>query len=348
MKKRLFPFVILLFFLLTLTSCEMLSNRGSNPNAGDGSLSVHFLDVGQADAALLICNDEAMLIDGGNVADSSLVAAYLQEQSIQHLNYVVATHAHEDHVGGLSGALNVCSVDQVFAPVTEHSSKAFGDVIKYTKAQGKTITVPSPGDHFTLGSADVEMLGPLAGEHDENNRSIILKVTHGKNSFLFTGDAERESENELLNAGTTLGATVLKVGHHGSDTSTSYRFLREVQPAYAVISVGTGNSYGHPDETVLSRLRDADVTLYRTDLQGHIVFTSDQDGLHISTEKTSTSPTNPTKPNAIPDHYIGNNRSHKVHVPTCPNLPAEQNRIPFDTLEEALQTGYTTCGTCIK
>lgn len=306
MKKRLPPLLLscLLILFLALSSCgDAAFLPGGKPKpayeGAKGNLSVHFLDVGQADAALLLCGDEAMLIDGGNVADSSLVAAYLKEQGVTHLNYLIDTHAHEDHVGGLSGALNVCSVDTVFAPVKDYDSKAFRDFSKYVSLQKKSITIPKPGDTFSLGSAKVEVLAPQAQYQDENNSSIVVKVTHGKNSFLFTGDAERQSEQDMLAAGVDLSATVLKVGHHGSDSSTTYPFLREVMPKYAVISVGKDNSYGHPQDSVLSRLRDAGATVYRTDYQGHIVAISDQKTLRFTTEKNASSPTNPTKLMAV-------------------------------------------------
>jgi len=363
MKKRLIPSLLLcaLFLFFALSACSdaaFLTGGGPKPaykGGDDSTLSVHFLDVGQADAALLLCDGSAMLIDGGNVEDSSLVAAYLKEQGVKHLDYVVATHAHEDHVGGLSGALNVCSVDTVFSPVKDYNSTAFRDFAKYVSAQKKSITIPKAGETFQLGSATVELFGPQKSYPDENNSSIVLKVTHGKNSFLFTGDAEREAENDLLDAGLDLGATVLKVAHHGSDTSSSYRFLRAVQPEYAVISVGEGNSYGHPDEATLSRLRDAAVKLYRTDMQGHIIVTSDQKTLSFTTTKTATTPTNPTESNGsgqngkpLASYYIGNLSSHKLHLPTCTSLPDEQNQIRFGNLDEALQAGYTPCGYCMK
>lgn len=335
--------VLLSALLLALTACSPLP--GSSASPVEGALEVHFLDVGQGDAALLLCDGASMLIDGGNVADSSLVAAYLQDHEISRLDYIVCTHGHEDHVGGLSGALNTATVDTVFSPVQNFDSKAFRDFVHYTKLQGNTITIPAPGDRFSLGSAQVEVLAPLQDYEDTNNTSIVLKITHGSVSFLFTGDAESLSEEDMIEAGLDLNATVLKVGHHGSNTSTSYRFLREVLPEYAVISVGEGNSYGHPHEEVLSRLRDADVTLYRTDMQGHIIAISNGERVAFTTQRTAKAPTNPTE-KAPTSYYIGNLRSLKVHLPTCTSLPAEQNQIRFDTLDEALKDGYSPCSAC--
>lgn len=363
MKKRiplLFLSCILLFFFALSACGDAAFLPGGKPKpalTGDnGTLLVHFLDVGQADSILLQSGTESMLIDGGNVADSSLVAAYLQEQGIEHLTYVVNTHAHEDHVGGLSGALNVCTADQIFAPIKEYNSKAFRDFSKYVSLQNKSITIPKPGDTFPLGGATVEVLAPQTKYSDENNSSIVLKVTHGQNSFLLTGDAERQSEQDMLAAGLDLSATFLKVGHHGSDSSTTYPFLREVMPKYAVISVGKDNTYGHPQDAVLSRLRDAGVTVYRTDYQGHIVATSDGKTLRFTTERNRSLPTNPTETDGsgqngqvgIPSYYIGNRSSKKLHLPTCSSLPSEANQVRFQQKADALAQGYTPCSTCMK
>lgn len=346
MKHRISSICILLLsaLLLGLTACAPLSGGSASP--AEGTLEVHFLDVGQGDAALLLCGGEAMLIDGGNVEDSSLVAAYLKAHEVTYLDYIVCTHAHEDHVGGLSGALNAAAAGIVLSPVQEYDSKAFRDFVKYTKTQGKALTIPSPGDRFPLGSAQVEVLAPLRDYEETNNTSLVLKVTHGAVSFLFTGDAERLSEGDMLEAGLDVSATVLKVGHHGSDSSTSYPFLREVMPKYGVLSVGEGNSYGHPHQEVLSRLRDADVTVYRTDMQGHIIAVSDGDQVTFTTQRTAKGPTNPTESDASAS-YIGNLRSLKVHLPSCPSLPAEQNQIHFTSLDEAVAQGYSSCSTCL-
>lgn len=345
MKKHLAPLLACLSLLLSLAACTE-APAASPP---DGStLAVHFIDVGQADAALLVCGEHAMLIDGGNVADSSLVVSYLDGQGITALDYVICTHAHEDHVGGLSGPLNTCTAAHVLSPVTEYDSKAFRDFHKYTQAQGLELETPAAGDSFSLGDASVTVVGPLHAYSDTNNTSLVLRVAFGETAFLFTGDMERQAEADLVEAETDLSATVLKVGHHGSDTSTSYPFLREVMPQYAVVSVGEGNSYGHPSRDALSRLRDAGTTVYRTDLSGTVVAVSDGASVTFTTEKDAApSPGRDAQPGASAARtYIGNANSKVFHLDACPNLPAEKNQVLFSAREDAVNAGYTPCGNC--
>lgn len=336
------------------------------------TFEIHFLDVGQADAALVLCDDEAMLIDGGNAEDSDLIYSYLKTHSINHLEYMICTHPHEDHVGGLSGALNYATVGTVYCSMRSYDSKTFDSFERYVEKQGKEIEIPSAGETFTLGSSTVSILGPVGYYSDPNNMSIVLQIQYGNTIFLFTGDAEIDSEQDILNTGTNLKSTLLKVGHHGSDTSTSYRWLREIAPEYAIISVGKNNSYGHPTEQTLSRLQDAEVTLYRTDLQGHIICTSNGETLTFTTERNthadtfntspsianSTTPTahqaeataSATAPSSTPKtSYVLNTNTKKFHYPHCSSVKqmADKNRQDVTlTREEIIAQGYTPCGRC--
>lgn len=252
----------------------------------NSSFSVHFIDVGQADAALILCDGEALLIDGGNRADSDLLYSYLQDYGISHLSAVIGTHGHEDHIGGIAGALQYATVDTVYCSVTSYNSKAFSNFVSAAQNRGAELTVPKSGDTFTLGSAVCQFLGPITLDPDEpNNTSLVVKIVYGNTSFLFTGDAELSEETQILDAGYDISCDVLKVGHHGSSSSTGYRWLRDANPTYAVISCGSGNDYGHPHDAVLSRLSDAEVKTYRTDLQGHIICTSDGNDITFQVTK---------------------------------------------------------------
>lgn len=264
---------------------------GNTGTAQAGTLTVTWLDVGQGDAAVIQCGGQSMLIDGGKPEKSSYIYAWLHQHGLSYLDVIVATHVDADHIGGLAGALNYASVGTAYCPETTGTTETFQSFVKYLAQRGKKITVPTAGETFALGGAQVQILGPLHRAEDSNDNSIVLKVSFGATSFLFTGDAERAEEQDLLNAGVNLQSTVLKVGHHGSDTSTSYPFLRAVAPQYAVISVGAGNSYGHPTEAVLSRLRDAGVTTFRTDMQGEITAVSDGQTINFSTAKNAAAET---------------------------------------------------------
>ena len=322
-----------------------------------GSFAVHFIDVGQADAILVLCDDEAMLIDGGNAADSSLMYTYLSRLGITELDYVIGTHAHEDHIGGIPGALNYATVNKALCPVTSYSTKAFNNFVKSVQKHGLSLTVPSVGDRFDLGSASCQVLGVNSAE-DTNESSIVLHVTYGNTSFMFTGDAESEAENTILNRGYNLKSDVLKVGHHGSASSTGYRWLREVDPDYAVICVGKDNTYGHPTETVLSRLRDADVTTFRTDLQGDIICTSDGTTVTFQVSRNPDADTfggigsNSTQQgtgSSGDQSYVLNTNSMKFHYPSCSSAKkiSSKNRKDYTgTREDLIQQGYDPCGYC--
>lgn len=334
----------------------------------NSTFSVRYIDVGQADAALIECDGKYMLIDGGNKEDSSKMYSVLKNEGATYLDIVVGTHAHEDHIGGIPGALNYATAGVVLSPVTSYDSDAFGDFKKYAESKGNGLKVPSVGDTYTLGSATVEILG-VNGASDANNTSIVLMIEYGETKFLFTGDAEREAEQAILNRGTDLSATVLKVGHHGSDTSTSYQWLYEVMPEYAVISVGKGNSYGHPTDAVLSRLRDADVTTYRTDLNGDIYVTSDGKTVTVTSDKqasreeiltpggyeepqvTTTVTTQPPKQDTQSGgtDYILNTNTKKFHYPSCSSVDSmkESNKGYYTgSRDDLIAQGYSPCGRC--
>lgn len=332
---------------------------GNTGIAQAGTLTVTWLDVGQGDAAVIQCGGQSMLIDGGKPEKSSYIYAWLQQHSLSYLDVIVATHVDADHIGGLSGALNYASVGTAYCPETTGTTETFQSFVKYLAQRGKQITVPTAGETFALGGAQIQILGPLHRAEDSNDNSIVLKVSFGATSFLFTGDAERAEEQDLLNSGVNLQSTVLKVGHHGSDTSTSYPFLRAVAPQYAVISVGAGNSYGHPTEAVLSRLRDAGVTTFRTDMQGEITAVSDGQTINFSTAKNAVAIASANAGGGNADgaagagttagSYVLNTNSHKFHLPSCSSVEtiSPKNRKDVnESREQIISEGYAPCKRC--
>ena len=242
-------------------------------------LEVHFMDVGQGDCAVVLCDGEAMVIDGGPRASAGRVFRYIRDTlKLQHIDYIVSTHPHLDHVYGLSSVLNAAPAELILSPVTSWNSKAFESMLKYARRQGAPLTVPHEGDTLQLGGAVITVLHcwPEAVEQGmTNDSSIVLRISYGNTSFLFTGDAETWSEYMMLDSGLNLRADVLKVSHHGSATASCREFLNAVRPAYAVISVGRNNEYGHPHREVLSRLQNAGASILRTDELGTVIIRSD-------------------------------------------------------------------------
>jgi len=353
MKKLI---LLLLLLSLTLTGCvvyigDSTLSLPTAPSVPEGEyLRVHFIDVGQADCALVESGGQYMLIDGGNVEDGQLVVSYLMDQGVQELAYVVCSHAHEDHVGGLPSVLAVFPTENVLSPTTTYSSGCFDDFMHDADQQDLTVQIPKPGDSFLLGGAVVTVYGPVKSYAETNDTSIVMKVVFGETSFLFTGDMETAAENDMLDyweGKDSLHADVLKVGHHGSDTSTGYRFLYEVSPTYGVISVGTGNTYGHPHDEPMSRLNDAGVTLFRTDMLGTVIALSDGREISFTWENQSADPDNAEPANPTGQTYIGNKNSKKFHTESCGSLPKAENQVIFDSYEAAIEAGYTPCGSCL-
>ena len=319
------------------------------PISGNG-LTVHFIDVGQADCALLECDGKYMIIDGGNVEDGQMVVSYLKQMGVEAIDYVVCSHAHEDHVGGLPAVLSVFDAGTVYAPVTEYDTKVFRDFVEKSENRAGKITVPAPGDQFTLGSATCTVLGPVQEYDDPNHTSIVLKVTYGDSDFLFTGDCEVGPENDMIDYwGEEFNweVEVLKVGHHGSDTSSGYRFVYETDPDYGVISVGEGNKYGHPCEEPLSRLKDAGVLLFRTDHLGHVIAETDGREITFTWENQKAAPEDAEPADPAMKILYGNKKSKTFHAYDCNNLPGESNRVEFADYDAAIAAGFKPCGSCI-
>ena len=282
----LFAFPITRQYLSQLLSSVFPQTEQENTANGDDILGVHFIDVGQGDSILLLCGGEAAVIDGGGREAGETVSSYLQEQGVQQLKYIFCTHSHEDHCGGLSQVLEDYPTQAVYCSSSQYDSRSFHRFVQSAAEQNAPVTVPPTGSSYSLGSAVLTLLGPREDFEEINDQSLVLRLDHGYISMLFTGDLTRAGEKSLLESNCDLNVDLLKVGHHGSNTSSSYEFLWNVMPRYAVISVGAGNPYGHPHEEVLSRLTDARAEIYRTDLQGSIVVLSDGKDLYFQTERS--------------------------------------------------------------
>ncbi|HEX3027479.1 MAG TPA: ComEC/Rec2 family competence protein [Clostridia bacterium] len=249
------------------------------------NLEVCFFDVGQADSIFVSCDGATMLIDAGNPDDSDTVENNLKRLGVTSLDYVVGTHPHSDHIGGLSQIISDFNVKEIMMTGTANNTNVYYNLLKTIQSKGKKITKPAVGKTTKFGGGSFTVDAPNAAYEDMNNDSIVIRFTYHKLSFLFTGDASKDSEKDMLSRHDNLQADVLKVGHHGSQTATSAAFLKAVNPRYAVISVGASNSYGLPDESVISRLENAGVKVFRTDENGTVIFKSDGDTITCNTEK---------------------------------------------------------------
>lgn len=254
----------------------------------DGNLIVDFIDVGQGDSILIRQGDHAMLIDGGTSECKDDLLNFLKSENIQKFDYIVGTHPHEDHIGSLDDVINAYDFDTILFPKVTTTTKTFENLVNAVKNKNKKFTTPVSGNEYTLGDAKFKILAPSSDSYQSlNNYSIVIKLTYGENTFMFTGDAETLSETEMLNSFDDLTADVLKIGHHGSTTSTSKKFLNAVNPKYAVISVGKDNTYNHPTKTTMNKLEELKIPVYRTDEEGTIECVSNGKDITFNVEPGS-------------------------------------------------------------
>lgn len=241
----------------------------------DSKMQVHFIDVGQGDATLIISGEHAMLIDAGDDSKGTRVQLYLKNQGIEKLDYLVLTHTDADHIGGADVIISKFPVDNVFIGDFPKESDVYRELLEALKDKGVSYSTPEVGDTYALGDAFFMIAAPNRIYSDPNNSSIALVLQNGVNRFLFTGDAEEKAEADILANGLNISCDVFKVGHHGSNMSNTYALLTAASPLYAVISCEADNSYGHPHAEVLNNLRAMDVKVFRTDEQGSVMATSD-------------------------------------------------------------------------
>lgn len=397
-RTRFSVAAVILLLSLILSACSGFYSPPDTPldkssditvstsiNTGEeDALTVHFLDVGQGNAVLAQCGGKSMLIDGGDRDTSSFVVSYLKKQGIEKLDYIVASHYDADHLSGIVGALHVFDVGTVLAPNYESDTNIYRSYTSILKEKGCTPVHPLPGDTYPLGDASFTVVCPDCYDYvGDNNNSVGIHLSLGDNSFLLLGDAEKESEQAMLETGRAPDSDVLLVSHHGSGGSSTEKFLQAIKPSYAVISSGS-NSYGHPAEHTLKRLKAIGVNLYRTDVQGTILAQTDGKTLSFSTSptddwtpgyrsKSSKSPKpgssssissdgdtgtdgssteDSSASNSTPgsssaeDYYIGNEKTKKFHRPDCSGLPDKKNQVIFKKRSDAKKDGYSPCKRC--
>ena len=336
----------------TITIFSIPPSGTPPPSSVATQAKVHFIDVGQGDAILIqLSSEKNILIDAGT--SSTPVIAYLNKNSIKRLDAVIATHPHSDHIGGMADIIKSFDIGSFYMPRVTHTTKTFENMLIAVKNKGLKAIEAKAGVSIDTGQGfKAYFVAPNSSSYDNlNNYSAVLKLEHGKTAFLFTGDAEDISENEMLRH--NIQANLLKVGHHGSDSSTTVSLVKAVKPQFAVICVGSGNTYGHPTPEVLGHLQAAGAKIYRTDEQGTIIATSNGNTISMNATPSTTKVSSPTTPPietpiqpGKSTQYIGNKNSKKFHLPTCRTLPSPANRVYFNSRDEAIKQGYTPCGNC--
>lgn len=331
-------FVILVLALGSIFwSLENFQNglsSGQSTTASGEDPVLTFLDIGQGDATLLRWNGHALLIDAGDVATAETMAVRLVNLGVRKLDMVIATHAHADHIGGMARLLEIFPVNTVYWSAAPGEGRLYENLAGAFSDREMIPLVPEPKTVWTLDGVTVRFLGPVKSYEELNDSSLVCRIEVNGVTVLMTGDMQAEAEADLLQSHQSLSAQVLKVGHHGSKTSSTEPFLQAVAPELAVISCGKENSYGLPAQEILDRMKAGNISVLRTDLEGELDFALKEGKL------------NRLQPESQEAAYIGNTKSYKFHRPGCSGLPEEQNRVEFWTRENAAFAGYSPCGSC--
>lgn len=337
-------------WLLTLAVCAGCPGIPNVQASGtDGTMEIHFIDVGQGLSILVESNGEYLLYDGGDKSHSSTVVSYLKQQQITNLDYMISSHYDEDHVAGLVGCLNAFTVEEVIAADYVQDTKIYQSFLSGVNAQNVKIQYPQPGTEFAFGSGKFVILGPHEITGDNNENSVVILLKNGNNRFLFTGDAEAGSESDMCASGMDLSCDVLVLGHHGSATATTWELLEHTLPGYAVVSCGTDNSYGHPHKDTMDKLEAMEIEVYRTDMQGTITVVSDGSEISWSQDPCNDYSagdeedlgTQPAESGAV---WISATGSKYHSVPDCGTMnPDKAVQMQQD---EAEASGYEACKKC--
>ena len=285
-NRKILSLILIIGLSLIMVSCEIILYEDTVVMP-DSQMKVHFMDVGQGDSILIQHKDQNILIDGGDRGAGPGIVQYLESLNVNHLHIVISTHPHADHIGGLIEVLKQLTVEEVIDPGIVHTTKTFEDYLTLIDEKDIKFTEGRAGTTRQLGEGlKMDILHPVNPSSSHlNDASIVVRITFGEVSFMFTGDAEKTSEAEILERGKSLNSQILKMGHHGSSTSTSEDFLNKVSPEIAIIMVGAENRYGHPHKEILETLENNHIEVYRTDLHGTIIITTNGTDYQVETKK---------------------------------------------------------------
>lgn len=350
MKK--FKILVITLVLLLLTACvDTSANTVDNNIVSSSDNIVHFIDVGQGDSILVESQGEYMLVDAGEEDKGDTVVNYIKNQGINKLKYVVATHPHSDHIGGMDDVINSVGVESIIMPDKSATTKCFENMLDAVESKNVNAIKAEAGNEFSLGSFNCKIVGPVNIVDETNDNSVVIKLTYGNDSILLTGDCGKAEENDILNSGADISADLLKAGHHGSSTSSTESFVNAVNPKGVIISCGKNNDYGHPHKEVMNRFNENNIKVYRTDEMGSIVAQCSGDGINIEygNTKEALSNANYTKSQNIQtdNTYILNTKSKKYHKTNCSSAANIKNKEEYTgSIEELKNRGYSPCGIC--
>ena len=373
MKKqnRFVTFILSVLLALTL----VLPGSAVTAKAdGQGNMAVHFIDVGQGLAILVQSGGENLLYDGGNRSHADEVVQYLKNQQVETINYMISSHYDEDHLGGLVKCLDNFEVDHVLGSDYVHTSDLFNTFMNTATAHAIIVEYPSVGDTYEFGTGSFTVMAPDGISQNSNDNSVVIRLVNGNNSFMFMGDAEETSEQDMISTGMNLDCDVLSLGHHGSASSTSWDLLEAASPSWAVISCGLNNSYGHPAAETMGKLSDMDIPVFRIDDQGTVIALSDGNTISWnqepcndytsgsekqSTDSSADQSEQDTNDAAATESYAAETDTSdtqgrmvwisatgsKYHsIPDCGNM--NPDKAMQETESQALSQGYEACKKC--
>lgn len=373
MKKqnKFMTFILSMILALTLV---LPGNAVTAKADGQGDMAVHFIDVGQGLAILVQSGGENLLYDGGNRSHADEVVQYLKNQQVETINYMISSHYDEDHLGGLVKCLDTFEVEHVLGSDYVHTSDLFNTFMNTATAHAIIVEYPSVGDTYEFGTGSFTVMAPDGISQNSNDNSVVIRLVNGNNSFMFMGDAEETSEQDMISTGMNLDCDVLSLGHHGSASSTSWDLLEAASPSWAVISCGLNNSYGHPAAETMGKLSDMDIPVFRTDDQGTVIALSDGNTISWnqepcndytsgsekrSTDSSADQSEQDTNDAAATESYAAQTDTSdtqgrmvwisatgsKYHsIPDCGNM--NPDKATQETESQALSQGYEACKKC--
>lgn len=362
---------ISIFAFVFLLGCSNAYNTTESTQRTTTYNNVHFIDVGQGDSILIESSGEYMLVDAGEEDKGDTVVNYINNLGVKELKYVVATHPHSDHIGGMDNVINNIKVDNIIMPNQATSTSCFENMLDAIENNNVNVIKAQAGNEFNVGKFNCEIIGPVEISNETNDNSVVIKLSYLNDSILLTGDCSKGEERDILNSSTNISVNLLKVGHHGSSTSSTESFVNAVNPQIAVISCGKNNDYGHPHKETVDRFNKHNIKIYRTDKMGTIIAECSGNGITMkygnkvetvtnntishtdsianTDAKAENTTIEATSSTTASNTYILNTKSKKYHKPSCDSVSkiSDKNKKEYTGSAKDIQNkGYLPCGIC--